>query len=160
MGASYREDVVDRVVDWLRSQRYLDDAAFAAEWRRQRELRRPRGERLIRQELSRMGVGREVVETALEGFDAAENAYLAAQKHAAKLKGAGYTRFKQRLWSYLQRRGFQADDIGKTVQRLWDELPDSLTHPLNSHVDADPHTEQSEEQAYADEAEWVDRPAD
>ena len=137
LGSSYTGDVVDRVVAWLRDQRYLDDAAFAAEWRRQRELRRPRSEGLIRQELSRLGVSRELAETALEGFDGAGNAYLAAQKPAARLKGAGYARFKQRLWAHLQRRGFQADVIGKTVQRLWDELAD----PLDSHVDADSQEE-------------------
>ena len=92
---------------------------------------------MIRQELSRLGVSRELAETALEGFDGAGNAYLAAQKPAARLKGAGYARFKQRLWAHLQRRGFQADVIGKTVQRLWDELAD----PLDSHVDADSQEE-------------------
>ena len=107
-----------------------------------------------------MGVNREVAETALEGFDGAENAYLAARKPAARLRGAGYARFKQRLWAYLQRRGFGADVIGKTVQRLWDELTDPLTDPLNSHVDADPHAKQSEEQSDAYEVEWRDRPAD
>lgn len=145
LGSSHTGDVVDRVVDWLRDQRYLDDAAFAAEWRRQRELRRPRSEGLIRQELSRLGVSREEVETALDGFDGAQNAYLAAQKPAARLKDAGYPRFKQRLWGHLQRRGFAADVIGKTIQRLWDELSDPLTDPLNSHVDADTQEEQSYE---------------
>jgi len=141
LAATYTGDVVDRVVAWLRNQRYLDDAAFAAEWRRQRELRRPRSEGLIRQELSRLGVSQEVVEAALEGFDGAENAYLAAQKPAARLKTAGYDRFKQRLWAYLERRGFGADVIAKTVQRLWDELTDSL----DSHVDADSYVDQSED---------------
>jgi SOS response regulatory protein OraA/RecX len=139
-------DVVNQVVAWLQGQRYLDDAAFAAEWRRQRELRRPRSESLIRRELSRLGVSREVVETALEGFDAGENAYLAAQKPAARLKGADQARFKQRLWGFLQRRGFKPDVIGITVQRLWDELSD----PLDCHVDADPN----EEQSYDPEIEW------
>ena len=145
-------DVADRVIAWLRDQRYLDDAAFAVEWRRQRELRRPRGGGLIRRELSRLGVSREMVETALEGFDDAENAYLAAQKPAARLKDAGYARFKQRLWGHLQRRGFPSDVIGKTVQRLWDELTD----PLNSRVNADSDQEHSEDS----EVEWQDLPAD
>lgn len=154
--SAHTGEVVDRVIAWLRDQRYLDDAAFASEWRRQRELRRPRGQGLIRRELSRLGVSREMVETALEGFDDAENAYLAAQKPAARLKDTGYARFKARLWGHLQRRGFQADVIGKTVQRLWDEL----THPLDGRVDADSHAEQSEEHSHAYEAEWRDRPAD
>lgn len=135
--SAHIHDVVDQVIAWLQRQRYLDDAAFAVEWRRQRELRRPRSESLIRQELTRLGVSKEVTETALEGFDAAANAYQAAQKPAARLKGADHARFKQRLWGYLQRRGFRADIIGQTVQRLWEELSD----PLDGHVDADPNEE-------------------
>ena len=155
--SSHDGGVVHRVIEWLKGQRYLNDAEFAGEWRHHREARHPRGEVLIRQELSKMGVDREVVEAALEGFDAAENAYRAGQKPAARLKDAGYARFRQRLWAYLNRRGFEADVIGKTVQRLWDEqadpvtdsLTDPLTNPLNSHVDADPHAEQPEEQSDA-----------
>ncbi|PKB78890.1 MAG: hypothetical protein BZY88_16125 [SAR202 cluster bacterium Io17-Chloro-G9] len=153
LGTAHTGEVVDRVVGWLKDRRYLDDEAFAGEWRRQREIRRPRGAGMIRQELSRLGVDREVVEAALEGFDSAESAYLAAQKPAARLQNADHARFKQRLWGHLQRRGFEPEVIGKTIQRLWDELADppadALTDPLDRHVDADPH----EEQPYGSESE-------
>ena len=158
--SSHTEDIVSQVIHWLKDKRYLNDAKFAEAWRLSREARHPRGEVLIRQELSKLGVDRNVVDAALEGFDAAENAYRAAQKPASRLKGAGYVRFKQRLWGYLNRRGFKADVIAQTIQRLWDELTDPLTDPLNGHVDADSHNQQSEEESDAYQAEWRDEPAD
>ena len=150
--SSYYDEVTDRVIAWLKDNRLLDDAAFADAWRHQRELRHPRGERLIRQELSNLGVGREVVEAALDGFDATDNAYRAAQKPAARAKSTGHARFRQRLWGYLGRRGFEAEVIRITVQRLWDELSD----PLDSHIDANSH----EDQTYDFETEVRDLPTD
>ena len=150
--SSNYDEVTDRVIAWLKDNRLLDDAAFADAWRHQRELRHPRGERLIRQELSNLGVGREVVEVALDGFDATDNAYRAAQKPAARAKSTGHARFRQRLWGYLGRRGFESEVIRITVQRLWDELSD----PLDSHVDAHSH----EDQTYDFETEVRDLPTD
>ncbi len=150
--SSHSEDVVSQVIHWLKDKLYLNDAKFAEAWRLQREARHPRGEVLIRQELSKLGVDRDVVDAALEGFDAEDNVYRAAQKPASRLKSADYVRFKQRLWGYLSRRGFTADVIGKAVQRLWDELTD----PLNGHIDAD----SQKEQAYEPEAERQNPPTD
>lgn len=150
--SSCYDEVTDRVIAWLKDNRLLDDVAFADAWRHQRELHHPRGERLIRQELSKLGVGREVVEVALDGFDATDNAYRAARKPAARAKSMDYPRFRQRLWGYLGRRGFEAEVIRITVQRLWDELSD----PLDSHIDANSH----EDQTYDFETEVRDLPTD
>lgn len=137
--SSHTEDIVSQVIDWLKDKRYLNDAKFAEAWRLQREARHPRGEVLIRRELSKLGVDPDVVDAALVDFDPGENAYRAAQKPASRLRSVGYVRFKQRLWGYLSRRGFTADITSQTIQRLWDELTD----PLNGHVDADSQEDQS-----------------
>ena len=150
--SSNYNEVTDQVIAWLKNNRLLDDAAFADTWRHQRESRHPRGERLIRQALSQLGVGREVVEAVMDGFDATDNAYRAAQKPAARAKSMGYARFRQRLWGYLGRRGFEVEVIRITVQRLWDELSD----PLDSHIDANPH----EDQTYDFKTEVRDLPTD
>ncbi|MCH7522694.1 MAG: RecX family transcriptional regulator, partial [Chloroflexi bacterium] len=47
-------EVIDRILADLRRQGLLDDAAFAREWREQREKFRPRGPGIIRQELQRL----------------------------------------------------------------------------------------------------------
>ncbi len=117
---------IDQVITTLRQQGYLHDASFARQWRNQRERQRPRGQRALRQELLRLGVSAEVVKEALEDFDDADNAYRAGQTLASRLTESGYTQFRQRLWSHLQRRGFDSAVIGDTVRRLWRELADPL----------------------------------
>ena len=118
--------VIDEVIATLKQQGYLDDASFARQWRNQRERLRPRGQRALRQELLRLGVSAEAVKEALEDFDDADNAYRAGQTLASRLTETGYTKFRQRLWSHLQRRGFDSAVIGDTVGRLWRELADPL----------------------------------
>lgn len=127
----YGSQVVDRVITALTQQGYLDDAAFARQWRSNRERRRPRGQRLLRQELLGKGVPEDTISEALEDFDGPGNAYRAGQSLAIRLAGEDFTKFRQRLWSHLQRRGFEGAVIRETVQTLWQELAD----PLNGGVD-------------------------
>ncbi len=59
------EEVIDRVVERLTEERLVDDAHFAAAWVENRSLSRPRGARLLKQELRQKGVGRDEIEAAL-----------------------------------------------------------------------------------------------
>ena len=139
----YSVQTIERVITSLTEQGYLDDAAFAAQWRSNRERRRPRGKSLLRLELRGKGIPEETIREALEDFDGLGNAYRAGQSLALRLAGEEFTKFRQRLWSILQRRGFEGSVIRETVQTLWQESSD----PLNSGVD----TETDEEQNQASE---------
>ena len=126
-------EAIDQTLADLRRQGLLDDAAFARQWREQRERFRPRGPGLIRQELRRLGVDRDVIREALSGFDAAANAYRAGLKYAAKLSVEDSAAFRRKLGGFLHRRGFDGEVLGQTVERLRRELFD----PLHGSVDAD-----------------------
>lgn len=131
----YSPQVVQQVIGQLRELRYLDDAAFAQEWRRHREQHRPRGPRLIRQELLRVGVAPEIIQAALEGYDAEGQAYRAGRGPALRLAGSDYRNFRQRLWAYLGRRGFDQAVIDEAVKQLWRDLPDLLNGGVNPNSD-------------------------
>lgn len=118
----FTEDVIDRTISDLRRQGLLDDVAFAKEWREQREKFRPRGPAVIRQELRKLGVDRDVIQDALSGFDSSANAYQAGSKYATKLSVANASDFKRKLGGFLYRKGFEGDVLGQTVERLWREL--------------------------------------
>ena len=122
----HTEPVINQVIDQLLAEGYLNDAAFAEEWRRHRERRRPRGQGIIRRELLKLGVDAEVVREALDGFDDAGNAYRAGLSLARRLQGSEYTAFRRRVWPYLQRRGFDHSVIRDAVEQLWRESPDPL----------------------------------
>ena len=118
----FSEDVIDRTVSDLRRQGLLDDLAFAKEWREQRERFRPRGPAVIKHELQKLGVDREIIRDALSDFDASANAYQAGSKYASKLSVDDANAFRRRLGGFLHRRGFEGDVLGQTVERLWREL--------------------------------------
>ena len=136
----FPSQVTDQVIARLAQRGYLDDAAFAREWRRHREQRSPRGQEFIRRELRAFGIDADTTQDALEGFDPETTAYRAAQSLARRLRETEYPRFRQRIWSYLQRRGFDHPVIGNAVQQLWRDLAD----PLDSGVDADERKENTE----------------
>jgi regulatory protein len=131
----YAALVIDRVVATLNQQGYLNDAAFAQQWRAHRERLRPRGKGLLRQELLRLGVSAETINEALQDFDAVSNAYQAGRNLAVRLSRTGYANFRQRLWSHLQRRGFESIAIEETVQTLWRELADPFDGDEDAHGD-------------------------
>jgi len=119
--------VIGAVLAQLRQHRLVDDQAFAEYWVEQRQTFRPRGARLLRAELARLGVARSGADEAtasLEG-SAEDNAYRAAGKRAMQLRGLDERTFSSRLGQWLARRGFDWDTIAPVVDRLWAELSTS-----------------------------------
>ena len=127
----YSDQIIEKVMAFLRELNYLDDQAFASQWRTDRERHRPRGRRMLRQELMRLGVTTEVIDEALDGMDEEDNAYRAGQRMARRLweKHCSAEEFRRRMREHLQRRGFDYSLLGGTVSRLWQEL---AADPLDS----------------------------
>ena len=134
---SYPPEIVHQVISSLRQLRFLDDQTFAQQWRRDRERHQPRAQRIVHQELLRLGVSSELIRTALEGFDDEADAYQAGLKVAQRLvsKGPSEEEFRRKLWSHLQRRGFSYGQVRDTTQRLWRELGTDLLHRQNDAQD-------------------------
>src|ERR1051326_5420069 len=114
-------------LEQLRRHQLVDDRAFAEYWVEQRQTHRPRGARLVRAELTRLGVERsraEAVTAPLQG-SAAADAYRAAARHAARLRTLDEATFRSRLGQGWAPRGFDWDTITTVVQRLWSEAEPS-----------------------------------
>jgi len=65
-GAGYRPALVEGAIERLLELGMLDDRAFAGAWIASRDRARPRGERVLRQELLQKGVDRTVIDDLLE----------------------------------------------------------------------------------------------
>jgi regulatory protein len=65
-GAGYRAALVDGAIERLLELGMLDDRAFAEAWITSRDRARPRGERVLRQELHQKGIDRAVIDELLE----------------------------------------------------------------------------------------------
>lgn len=115
------DEVQEEVLSRLRDAEWVDDGQFAAFWVENRQQFRPRAARALRAELKLKGVSAETIDTALEGFDEEEAAYLAAQKGSRRWRTSTRKIFRQRLGAYLARRGFNYSTISSVLPRVWRE---------------------------------------
>jgi regulatory protein len=118
----YRDEAVDAAVQRMRELGYLNDAAFARFWVESRQAGTPRSRRALAFELSRKGVDREQLDTALEGVSDAEAAYDAAQRRLRALQGADKQTFERRLGTFLNSRGFGYGVARTAIQRCWADV--------------------------------------
>ena len=113
-------ETVDRAIDRLRAQRYVDDEAFARWWVEQRERFKPRAGRALRTELAQKGVARDVVDIVL-----GERAPDADVEQARRALSRPLTRWadmpdaerKRKIHAYLAARGFDYDTIDEVTRR-------------------------------------------
>lgn len=117
----FKIDVVDKEMAKLRELTLVNDAAFARLYREGREASNPRSSRMMRMELGRKGVDREVISSTVEGMDEEAGAYQAASKRARTLTKLGEKEFYLKLGPFLQRRGYGYDLSRRVVERLWQE---------------------------------------
>jgi len=118
--AAVDEAETERVLATLRQLALLDDRAFAEYWVDQRQQFRPRGARLLRAELARLGVSRAGAAQATRQAEttAEADAYRAAAGQARRLGRLDEATFRRRLAQWLARRGFDWDSIVPVINRL------------------------------------------
>jgi regulatory protein len=117
----YDVEHIDQTLAKLKEQGLVDDIAFARFWRENRETFSPRSRRLTKMELRRKGLSSDVIEQVISEIDEKDSAYRAAINRARRLSLADYQVFRQRLGSYLGRRGFNYGIIKETTERVWQE---------------------------------------
>ena len=101
----------------LQEQGLLDDAAFAQAFTRAKVLGANQSRRRVQQELARKGVERGVSDAAIdavfdeEGVDQRSIVEDAARKKLRSLRALDPAVRRRRLYAFLARRGYDADDI-------------------------------------------------
>lgn len=117
----FRPDVIESEMRRLKDLLLIDDAAFAQFWKDGREASRPQSRRVMRLELQRKGVDKEVIVEVVQDVDEEEGAYRVAQKKVRSLSGLAEKEFYRRLGQFLQRRGYGYELSRRVVERLWRE---------------------------------------
>lgn len=114
--------LIHQTIDRLTSEGYLDDGAFARSFARHLMESRPMGRRRMTWELRRKGVGRGLVEEAVEevweGRSELEVAKDVARRRLEAYRGLDAPTIRRRLKGYLERRGFPYGDIAEVVREL------------------------------------------
>lgn len=95
---------INETVDKLKRMKFIDDEEFIRFWLRRRQAR-PRASWVIRLELKKLGVDRELTDKVLGDQQQADRQR--AQTMADKMRG----RDQEKIWAALARRGFDWDTI-------------------------------------------------
>ena len=118
--------VIEEVVARLHELGYLDDAAYAERYARERFERKGYGPRRIRRELRRRGVGPHDIEDAAAAVFDRETALEKARGHAQKrlsrlARESDPWKRRKKLSDYLLRRGFEFDIVRQVVDETAEE---------------------------------------
>jgi regulatory protein len=117
------EEIAD-VIERLTNSRLLDDQRYAHSFARSRLMNRGMSKRRVSMELSRHGISREMASEVIaqvndeEGIDEESSVDAAAQRKWKSLSKLEPTVAKQRLFGFLARKGFDGDDIRRSMARV------------------------------------------
>ena len=121
---------IEEAIERLETQGYLDDRAFARYWLANRQQFRPRGTRALRFELREKGVPANVIDEVLADFDSGDAAYQAALDKARRFRGLDRRAFREKLGSYLTRRGFDYETVREVIDRIITEFEDEGSNAI------------------------------
>jgi regulatory protein len=114
-------EVITDVFKRLERSGLVNDERFAQDWVTNRSEFRPRSRRALAYELRQRGLADNAIKKALEGINEETLAYQAAIKQARRYENLPVRDFRNKLGSYLARRGFSYEIIKDVVARVWDE---------------------------------------
>jgi regulatory protein len=130
----YEPDAIEHAIGRLHEWRYLDDADFARRWVENRTAHRPRGKRLLQQELRHKGIDGEIARDAIDDADLDETgaAEALARRRLPSYAGDEPAAIRRRLGAYLARRGYGYDVIRIALDRALGEAEDMDDVPPES----------------------------
>ncbi|MEP6989730.1 MAG: regulatory protein RecX [bacterium] len=119
---------VAKAVTRLQQQGFLDDRAFAEAFARLKVVGASHSRRRVQLDLARKGVARDVADAAIaavfdtEGIEQGSIVEAAARKKLRTLARHEPMVRRRRLYAFLARRGYDGDDIRRTMDAMRVEL--------------------------------------
>jgi regulatory protein len=120
------EAVIEHVLERLQQTGLTNDRLFAENWVENRSDLRPRSRFALAHELKKRGVGSEIIENSLNEVDDAELAYQAASKQYRKYSNLDWQTYRQKMYGFLGRRGFNYEISNAAASRVWEENHGSM----------------------------------
>ena len=114
----FDENIIKRTVEKLKEYDLINDLEFATAWVKERLEYKPRGKRLLKQELWKKGIKKEIIDQVLN--ESCQNEDKSALELLERIK----SRYKnlepqvarRRMYGYLIRRGFTYDVISQVMR--------------------------------------------
>ena len=121
----FDENIIKRTVEKLKEYDLINDLEFATAWVKERLEYKPRGKKLLRQELWKKGIKKEIIDQALE--ESYQNEDKSAWELLEKIKNR-YKNLKpqvarRRMYGFLLRRGFSYETAKSSMEQSFIPLP-------------------------------------
>jgi regulatory protein len=116
-------EIIDAAIERLEGWHYLDDEAFARFWIENRETNRPRGRRLLEQELRLKGVDRVTIRQTIDEseIDEFNTALEVGRKKLRSYERLDPALGRRRMMAFLSRRGYSFAVIKPAIEQLFGE---------------------------------------
>ncbi len=117
----FSPEVIEETIRYLKSYRFIDDAAFAKAWIKYR-LTKPLGMNRIIQELKIKGIADDIIqdqrESAQEDLDEPSAVESLVKKKLKLYQNIEPLKRKKRIFDFLARRGFSLSLIQQAIRKL------------------------------------------
>jgi len=130
-------EYVEIAVERLQRAGFLDDASFARQFARAKALGSGLSRRRLQQELARRGVARDIADSAIaevfseEHIDEGDTLERVARKKLKSLSRLDTQVQRRRLYSFLARRGYDSDDIARTLRAVLPRADEAVSVNLS-----------------------------
>jgi len=119
------DELIQKIIDQLKKQKFLSDLDFAQWWVRQRTEFKPRGKRMIQFELKQKGIGQDIIDSVLketqESLSDLETAKIIVRKKIEKVRGLERHEIYKKIGGLLGRRGYSWTDIKRSIDDVLGE---------------------------------------
>jgi len=113
-----KKKIKDKIINKLKKQMLIDDYKFACWWLEQRLAFRPKGKKMLYLELRQKGVVQDIIEKTLAqlpDYKFEDLASALVDKKIRLYEKLPLFKQKQKLFEFLQRRGFEYSIIKKVI---------------------------------------------
>jgi regulatory protein len=120
----FSRENIDGVIEDLKRVNLLDDYEFACSWIKDRMKNRPRGLTLLRQELIKKGIRKEIIDKASDEFypedQEVEIASELIKRREKRYRGLDKKIARKRMSGFLLRRGFSYEVVREVLDSFID----------------------------------------
>lgn len=116
----FEEKTIQATIDKLKEFDLINDFEFATAWVKDRLAYKPRGKKLLKQELWKKGIKKEIIEQVTEELcqDEDKKAVELVEKIEKRYKNLEPKAAKRRMFNFLIRRGFSYETTQKALSRI------------------------------------------
>jgi len=115
------DDLINQIITKLKEYKFIDDTDFTKFWIQQRTKFKPKPIWIIESELKQKGISKDVIDEVLLEFDERksldeESAKKLAEKKMDFYRGLDPKKRREKVMSFLLRKGFNYDIVKKVVR--------------------------------------------